>query len=125
MYKTHMHSLIQKKYTGEGFWGRGQTLTGFSSEIMIQDFLPMQICGGIYKRFKKAKTHTKARMRTIPKRFAEAGEGVKIGADLEKRLKLTGGKVIKGKPRVSQSKRGNELRLNAALSRLSVIITKF
>jgi hypothetical protein len=92
---------------------------GSSNQIMVQDFLPLQICGGTYKRFRKAKTQIKARMRSIPKRFAKAGEGVKIGTDVEKRLKLTGGTVVKGNPRVAQSKRGNELRYSAALARLS------
>jgi hypothetical protein len=118
-----MQLLIQKGYTGEGFWGRGQTLTGLSSQSMVQEFLPLQICGGTFKRFRKAKKQIKARMRSVPKRFAEAGDGLKIGADPEKRLKLTGGKVIKGKPRVAQSKRGNELRYNAALARLAASST--
>ena len=112
-----MQGLIQKGYTGEGFWGRGKILKGSGDQSFSFDLLPLQVCGGIFKRFKKAKTQIKARMRSIPKRFSAAGEGVKIGIDLDKRLKLTGGKVIKGKPRVAQSKRGNELRLNAALAR--------
>ena len=116
LYKTHMQELISKRYTGEGFWSRGRSLHGSESQSNIYDVLPLQICGGTYRRSRRAKKQIKTRIRSIPKRFDGSGEGIKIGSDLERRLKVNG-KITKGKPRVTQSKRGNELRLNAALAR--------
>ncbi|KAF2096318.1 WLM-domain-containing protein [Rhizodiscina lignyota] len=125
VYAEELRGLWAKNYTGEGLWGRGQTLLSgqYDTDVMpeaIQDI--DRLCGGTFrsrgrkrKREKPQLTYAEKKQRRIAKKFGKGG--VSLGADEEVRTQLEGGKKVKGKPRVAKSARGRELRAAAALAR--------
>ena len=141
-FAAELRELWDKGYTGDGLWGRGQTLlsgqyhTGGRSE---DDVLPAHVCGGTFRSWrggkrkrkrkggvagteeeeegkKKKETYAERQQRRIKKKFGE--NGIALGGDEETKVKLENGKKTKGKPRVAGSARGSQLRAAAALSRL-------
>ena len=132
-YAEELRGLWGKGYTGDGLWGRGQTLlsgryhTGGRTE---ENGLPTHLCGGAYRTSRKRKrkrvtmdgkkkteTYAERQQRRIAKKFGISGQAV--GSDQNARIKLEKGQEIKGKPRVANSSRGRELRVAAALARFS------
>lgn len=129
-----MQGLWQKKYTGEGMWGRGQNL---DSGVFVHDRMPdtadipEHLCGGTYRRGRGRKrkrgqngeerpkvTYAERQQKRIQKKFGKHGDGHDLGEDELVRGGLEqGGKRHYGKPKVANSKRGRELRANAALAR--------
>lgn len=115
MFDRELAALVARGYTGEGFWSAGRTLVSealTAERPLAEADLPANLCGGTYrerrKRVAKPKlSSAEQKKRRIEKKFGVAGQ--KVGAEEE-------GK--KGKPRVAQSKRGRELRAEAALRRL-------
>lgn len=92
--------------------------------------LPEHECGGVYRtaRGKKRKrgqsnaekpkvTYAERQQKRIKKKFGHLGEGHGLGEDELVRGGLEKSKGSAAKPRVAQSKRGRELRANAALAR--------
>jgi len=126
-YALMLRELWGKGYSGEGVWGRGQTLLsgqyreGVAPEAMgeVRD-----LCGGTYKsrrgkrkRVSKEKEkvgYAERQQRRILKKFGKGGQAV--GEDESIKAKLEGGKKL-AKPRVAKSARGRELRAAAALAR--------
>jgi DNA-dependent metalloprotease WSS1 len=90
--KKDMAKLDAKGYTGEGFYSRPYTLNStvpFTRPIQENE-IPEQLCGGTWRRqIRRRKTGGRKR------KFK--GEGVKIGADEEKRRQLEHGKVTGSK----------------------------
>ncbi|KAI0140808.1 WLM domain-containing protein [Pestalotiopsis sp. NC0098] len=122
-YAEEMRQLWSKKYTGEGLWGRGVSLTTGQFEIntvLDKDALPDNTCGGTYRTKKpkrKAKdqlTYQQRKERRIAKKFGT--NGMALGQDEAVKSELEG-KKTKAKPRVAGSKRGRDLRAAAALAR--------
>jgi DNA-dependent metalloprotease WSS1 len=141
-YAVEMRELWAKGYTGEGLWGQGRAL-GSTDDLEgpmfgLEEGLPAEVCGGVYrrrrKRGKKRKrgnddgikreggerlTYAERQQRRIRRKFGEGGTA--LGDDelaraaLERAAPKAKGK---GKPRVAQSARGRELRAQAALARL-------
>ena len=130
-YAEELRVLWQQKYSGDGLWGRGQTLlsgqydTGRRAE---EDVLPEHLCGGAYrsarrrKRWragasdaKKNETYAEKKQKRIAKKFGVVGQA--LGGDNEVRVKLEKGQELKAQPRVANSSRGRELRVAAALAR--------
>ncbi|MCJ1450015.1 hypothetical protein MMC28_000343 [Mycoblastus sanguinarius] len=128
-FKGELRELWAKGYSGDGLWGRGQTLlsgeydTGRNIE---NEVLPRNLCGGTFrssrggkrKRIggeKKQETYAERQQRRIAKKFGV--NGCTLGDDTDTRVKLENGKQPKGKPRVAGSARGRELRAAAALAR--------
>ncbi|KAI6795612.1 WLM domain-containing protein [Hortaea werneckii] len=137
-YAKQMEELWTKRYTGEGMWGRGKNLaTGaFVHETMPENAqIPEHLCGGTYRRARGRKrkrgrgqetagkeklSYAERQQRRIARKFGKHGEGSALGDDELVRAALetkSGGKRQAGKPRVANSKRGRELRANAALAR--------
>ncbi|GAB1730592.1 hypothetical protein NU195Hw_g9415t1 [Hortaea werneckii] len=137
-YAKQMEELWAKRYTGEGMWGRGKNLaTGaFVHETMPDNAqIPEHLCGGTYRRARGRKrkrgqgqdtagkeklSYAERQQRRIARKFGKHGEGSALGDDELVRGALetkSGGKRQAGKPRVANSKRGRELRANAALAR--------
>ncbi|KAI7643269.1 WLM domain-containing protein, partial [Hortaea werneckii] len=137
-YAKQMEELWAKRYTGEGMWGRGKNLaTGaFVHETMPDNAqIPEHLCGGTYRRARGRKrkrgqgrdtngkeklSYAERQQRRIARKFGKHGEGSALGDDELIRGALetkSGGKRQAGKPRVANSKRGRELRANAALAR--------
>ncbi|KAI6864383.1 WLM domain-containing protein [Hortaea werneckii] len=137
-YAKQMEELWSKRYTGEGMWGRGKNLaTGaFVHETMPDNAqIPEHLCGGTYRRARGRKrkrgqgqdttgkeklSYAERQQRRIARKFGKHGEGSALGDDELVRGALetkSGGKRQAGKPRVANSKRGRELRANAALAR--------
>jgi hypothetical protein len=141
-YAVEMRELWAKGYSGEGLWGRGRAL-GSTDDlegpmIGLEEGLPAEVCGGVYrrrrKRGKKRKrandagikredgerlTYAERQQRRIRRKFGEGGTA--LGDDELARAALERGASKakgKGKPRVAQSARGRELRAQAALARL-------
>lgn len=124
-YTGELRGLWAKGYTGEGLWGRGQTLLSgrYETDVMpeaVQDI--DRLCGGTFrsrgrkrKKDKPQLTYAEKKQRRIAKKFGKGG--VALGGDEEVRVQLEGGKKIKGKPRVAGSARGRDLRVAAALAR--------
>jgi hypothetical protein len=128
-----MQDLWSKKYTGEGVWGRGQDL---ESGVFVHDRMPdsadipEHLCGGMYRRKSRKRkrgqdeadkpkmTYAERQQKRIAKKFGKHGDGHDLGEDELVRGALEQGKRRYGKPRVANSKRGRELRANAALARL-------
>ncbi len=131
-----LRELWAKGYTGDGLWGRGQTLlsgeyhTGGRTE---DETLPAHVCGGTFRSFragkrkrkrggagseKKKETYAERQQRRIKKKFGV--NGVALSGDEETKVKLERGKKPQGKPRVAGSMRGRELRAAAALARFEV-----
>ncbi|KAL5320636.1 hypothetical protein ACEPPN_011446 [Leptodophora sp. 'Broadleaf-Isolate-01'] len=127
-FAAEMKGLWEKKYTGEGLWGRGVLLENgaFARDTLESgEVLPEHMCGGTFrsrggkKRKVKPKiTYKEAKERRIRKRFGV--NGVALGADEEVKTKLEKGKKPAGKPRVAGSARGRALRAAAALARFEV-----
>ncbi|KAH7364509.1 WLM domain-containing protein [Rhexocercosporidium sp. MPI-PUGE-AT-0058] len=127
-FAAEMKGLWEKKYTGEGLWGRGVLLENgaFARDTLESgEVLPEHMCGGTFrsrggkKRKVKPKiTYKEAKERRIRKKFGASG--VALGADEEVKTKLEKGKKPAGKPRVAGSARGRELRAAAALARFEV-----
>ncbi|KAK0673285.1 WLM domain-containing protein [Cercophora samala] len=124
-FADEMRALWQRKFTGEGLWGRGALLSTGEWErnsVGEGEELPEHLCGGTYRsrrggRKRKVKVDWREqRERRILKKFGAGGE--KLGEDEEVKKELEGGKKVKGKPRVAGSGRGRELRAAAALARL-------
>lgn len=127
-----LRELWAKGYTGDGLWGRGQTLlsgeyhTGRRTE---DEALPAHVCGGTFRSSrggkrkrggageenKKKETYAERQQRRIRKKFGVNGQA--LGGAEETKVKLEKGKKAKGKPRVAGSMRGRELRAAAALAR--------
>ncbi|RMZ11842.1 hypothetical protein D0862_02850 [Hortaea werneckii] len=137
-YAKQMEELWAKRYTGEGMWGRGKNLaTGvFVHDAMPDNAqIPEHLCGGTYRRARGRKrkrgqgrdtagreklSYAERQQRRIARKFGKHGEGNALGDDELVRGALetkSGGKRQTGKPRVANSKRGRELRANAALAR--------
>lgn len=131
-YADQMKELWGKKYEGEGLWGRGQDLT---SGVFVHDRMPdsadipEHLCGGTYRRRGKKRkrgqddagkpkvSYAERQQKRIAKTFGIHGEGHGLGEDELVRGALEQGNRRPGKPRVANSKRGRELRANAALAR--------
>ena len=142
-YAKELRDLWERKYTGEGFWSRGQTLlSGKYTHDAVPDanFQPRSLCGGTFrssrKRKRKRKTerggegkqaekpkvsYAERKQRRILKKF---GAGGTVLGDADAAVKAEGlqgmgrgGGKSKGKPRVASSRRGRELRAAAALAR--------
>lgn len=126
-YAGELKELWTKKYTGEGLWGRGQSLLSKEYET---DVLPeavqniSSLCGGTYRsggrKRKRGKdkpqlSYAERKQRHILKKFGSGG--LALGDDEGARVQLESGKKVKGKPRVAGSARGRELRAAAALAR--------
>lgn len=127
-FAAEMKGLWEKKYTGDGLWGRGVLMeNGAFALDTLEDgeVLPEHMCGGTFrsrggkKRKVKPKiTYKEAKKRRIKKKFGV--NGMALGADEEVKTKLEKGKKPAGKPRVAGSARGRELRAAAALARFEV-----
>ena len=131
-YKGELKELWARGYTGDGLWGKGQTLlsgeyhTGTSME---SEFLPANLCGGTFRTSRKGKrkraaekpkeTYAERQQRRIRKKFGVNGQS--LGDDESTRVKLENGKKPKGKPRVAGSARGRELRAAAASARFEQV----
>jgi len=131
-YKSELRELWGRGYTGDGLWGRGQTLlsgeyhTGTSME---NEVLPANLCGGTFRSSRRGKrkrgverpkeTYAERQQRRIKKKFGVNGQT--LGNDEDTRIKLENGKKPKGKPRVAGSNRGRELRAAAALARFEQV----
>ena len=137
-YAKQMEELWAKRYTGEGMWGKGKNLaTGaFVHDAMPDNAqIPEHLCGGTYRRARGRKrkrgqgqdtagkerlSYAERQQRRIARKFGKHGEGNALGDNELLRGALetkSGGKRQTGKPRVANSKRGRELRANAALAR--------
>lgn len=128
-FADELRELWSKGYTGDGLFGRGQSLySGQYTEDAAPDLgdSPEHLCGGVYRsgRGKRGRrggantsqlTYAEKKQRRIEKKFGKGGES--LGGDEEGRVKLENGKKAKGKPRVAGSVRGRELRAAAALAR--------
>ncbi|KAF1811182.1 WLM-domain-containing protein [Eremomyces bilateralis CBS 781.70] len=130
-YADELRALWTRNYTGEGFWGRGQTLLSgqYTTEVMPDTSMaPEHICGGTYRSARRKRkrgqggtsekpklSYAERQQRRILKKFGSGG--VALGDDETKRVELEGGKKVQGKPRVAGSARGRELRAAAALAR--------
>jgi len=131
-YADELRGLWDKGYSGEGLWGKGQSL---ETGRWMKDTNPEaasevhSLCGGTYrsqrgKRKRKAGQKEKPKVsyaerqqRRILKKFGTGG--VALGENEDTRSKLEAGKkAAKGKPKVAGSNRGRELRAAAALARL-------
>ena len=145
-YAEQMEGLWAQKYSGEGLWGRGKELVSgaFVHDCMPVDAqIPEHLCGGTYRRARGKKrkrvqedvggdggkikvTYAERQQKRIAKKFGKHGEGSALGDDELVRGALDGksGKRHAGKPRVAKSKRGRELRANAALARFEAQATK-
>jgi len=130
-YADELKVLWDKAYTGEGLWGKGQSLiTGqyMTNHMPEAANIPASLCGGTFrssggrkrrrKEDKPKVTYAERQQRRIAKKFGV--NGVALGDDEGVRAKLEsgpkGGKPAV-KPRVAGSKRGRELRAAAALAR--------
>lgn len=131
-YADQMKELWAKRYEGEGLWGRGQNLQNgaFVHDRMPEgEDIPEHLCGGTYRRARGRKrkrgqdgdkpklSYAERQQKRIAKKFGIHGEGQGLGEDDLVRGALEQGKRHQGKPKVAGSKRGRELRANAALAR--------
>ena len=131
-FKQELKELWGKNYSGDGLWGRGQTLLSGQYDTGRRDeneVLPTSLCGGTFRsRRRKRKrgsnatagsrreeTYAEAKQRKIAKKFGVNGKA--LGGDEETRFKLEYGQKVKGNPRVANSARGRELRVAAAAAR--------
>ncbi|KAF3179844.1 hypothetical protein TWF225_007511 [Orbilia oligospora] len=122
-YVAELEELKRKGYTGEGFWGKGNSLdpsVNLTNDRQIpEEDLPADLCGGVYRRVKKKRKkvdYQEQKKKRIVKKFGSL-EGNAVGGDDDLRQKLEKGKKTKGKPRVAASARGRDLRAEAALKR--------
>lgn len=131
-YADELKALWSKSYTGEGLWGRGQTLLSgrYMTEHMPDaESEPRSLCGGTYRRQGRKRkrvevtdkpkvSYAERQQRRIAKKFGVAGlHGVALGDDEYTRNQLEKNRYNPTKPRVAKSKRGRELRAAAALAR--------
>jgi len=126
-YAVDLRALWARDYTGEGLWGRGRELeTGaLQRDSVDPGDVPEHLCGGTYgrrsrKRRKTSKvkdnlSYAERKQRRILRKFGSGGQS--LGTDENAKVKLEGGVVKKGKPRVAGSARGRDLRAAAALAR--------
>ncbi|MCJ1465511.1 hypothetical protein MMC07_004129 [Pseudocyphellaria aurata] len=130
-FAEELRGLWGKGYTGDGFWGRGETLLSgqydWRGVVGQGEVLPRSLCGGTFRSGRRRKrkrdgeekktslTYAERQRRRIARKFGT--DGLKLGNDEETRVKLEDGKRPKGKPRVAGSARGRELRAAAALAR--------
>ncbi|KAK9238800.1 WLM domain-containing protein [Lipomyces kononenkoae] len=121
-FMRELQGLHAKNYTGEGLYSRGYLL-GTSAIVdsipLSEQDMPEHLCGGSYSRTRRTRV---VRRRKRKRKFE--GEGSKTGTDLQKRKELEGGKVNTRVPRVANSERGRDLRLNAALKRFEIQVAK-
>ncbi|KAK0745917.1 WLM domain-containing protein, partial [Schizothecium vesticola] len=123
LYADQMRGLWTRRYTGEGLWGRGALLGSGEWEagcVQSGEGLPEHLCGGTFRSRKGGKrklTSKERKERRVLKKFGEGG--VALGEDGEEKRRLEGKRVV-AKPRVAGSKRGRELRAQAALARFEV-----
>lgn len=129
---AELRALWARGYTGDGFWGRGETVLsalygspgrGREEEGMLPT--PRTLCGGTFRSDGRSRTGKRKRkvgvsyaereQRRVARRFGQGG--VPLGDDAQARVRLEAGKVVKGKPRVAGSARGRDLRAAAALAR--------
>lgn len=136
-YADQMKELWNKRYQGEGLWGRGQDLTNgqFVHDRMPDTAdIPEHLCGGTYRRARGKKrkrgqdaddkpklSYAERQQKRIAKKFGVHGEGQGLGEDELVRGALEKGKRSYAKPRVANSKRGRELRAKAALARFDAM----
>ena len=131
-FKGELRELWAKGYTGEGLWGRGQTLLSGEYDTgrnLENEILPTNLCGGSFRSSRRGKrkrgrekpkeSYTERQQRRIKKKFGV--NGVTLGDDNDTKVKLENGMKRKGKPRVAGSKRGRELRAAAALARFDQV----
>lgn len=130
-YADHLRILWSGNYSGEGVWGRGQTLlSGRFTNDNQPDVAPAveNLCGGAYRgRGRKRKrggssdaiqlTYAERQQRRIQRKFGKHGQGNAVGQDYLVKAKLEKGRTTDAKPRVANSNRGRELRAAAALAR--------
>jgi len=129
-FKDELRELWAKDYTGEGLWGRGQTLLSGEYDVgrnAGHEAMPRNLCGGTFRSSRrkrkraepggqpKTETYAEAQQRRIAKKFGV--HGTALGGDEDTRLQLEKGVKVKGKPRVANSSRGRELRVAAAVAR--------
>lgn len=130
-FADELRVLWGKGYTGDGFWGKGETLLSAQYDrngAVREEVLPNSLCGGTFRSGRKGKrkrggkgqqksslTYAERQQRRIARQFGT--NGVKLGDDELTRIKLEDGKRPKGKPRIAGSARGRELRAAAALAR--------
>lgn len=133
-FADELRVLWGKDYTGDGFWGKGETLLSAqynrNGVVREEEVLPSSLCGGTFRSGRKGKrkrkrgvdgqeksslTYAERQQRRIARKFGN--NGVKLGEDELTRIKLEDAKRPKGKPRVAGSARGRELRAAAALAR--------
>ena len=132
-YADEMKELWDKKYEGEGLWGRGLDL--MNGQVVYDRMpdsadIPAHLCGGTYRRARGRKrkrgqnagekpklSYAERQQKRIAKKFGVHGEGQGLGEDELVRGALEQGKRRYGKPKVAKSKRGRDLRANAALVR--------
>jgi len=131
--RDELKALWARNYTGEGLWGRGQTLlSGRYTNDHMPDAAeaPSNLCGGTYRSRggKKRKrggsdapqlSYAERKQRRIAKKFGVNGQT--LGADEYARFGLDQGRHRPSKPRVAGSKRGRELRVAAALARFDKV----
>ncbi|KAF2211895.1 hypothetical protein CERZMDRAFT_17245, partial [Cercospora zeae-maydis SCOH1-5] len=143
-YAKEMEGLWQKGYEGEGMWGRGRGLQngGFvHAQPPDNTQIPEHLCGGTYRRRGRKRkrsaqqghedgeklSYAERQQKRIQKKLGKHGVSMKseiLGDDELTRGALetmNGGKRGAGKPRVANSKRGRELRANAALARFEAL----
>ena len=131
-FKGELRELWAKGYTGEGLWGRGQTLLSGEYDTgrnLENEILPTNLCGGSFRSSRRGKrkrgpekpkeSYAERQQRRIKKKFGV--NGVTLGDDDDTKVKLENGMKPKGKPRVAGSKRGRELRAAAALARFEQV----
>ena len=131
-FKGELRELWGKGYTGEGLWGRGQTLLSGEYDTgrnLENEILPTNLCGGSFRssgrgkrkrgREKPKENYAERQQRRIKRKFGV--NGVALGEDDDTKVKLEKGMKPKGKPRVAGSKRGRELRAAAALARFDQV----
>ena len=132
-FKGELSELWAKNYTGDGLWGRGQTLLSGQYDTnrnMENERMPANLCGGTFRSRRRKRrrrgnasgengreeTYAEAKQRRIAKKFGVCGNT--LGGDEATRVKLEYGQKVKGNPRVANSSRGRELRVAAAAARL-------
>lgn len=143
-YAKHMEDLWKDRYEGEGLWGRGRGLAhGAFVHAQPPDNtqIPEHLCGGSYRRRgqkrKRAGQHEQGagekvsyaerQQKRIRRKLGKHGVSMKsevLGDDELTRgalERMNGGKRAAGKPKVANSKRGRDLRANAALARVEAL----
>lgn len=138
-FKGQLRELWSRNYTGDGLWGRGQTLLSGRYDSsgrtnFDNDSIPIRsLCGGTFRSRRRRKrrrvanstaggggeTAAEAKQRRIAKKFGV--NGATLGGNETTRVKLEYGAKVKGNPRVANSARGRELRVAAAAARFGLL----